>query len=178
VPSTRPYLGVPTLHPPLRRGVHASLHPSLSAPPHRPAGQRFHLLCLFPHPRDTQLKRKKHSSSIVGRARQRLPSSLLIGDAPARHHPAGPKSHVLGPRHLRSRLATYQPSGFSPRPTTRELAITRAFLSPNNSSVEIVVKGEIDAGPAFNSSRMAIVHSKWYRAAGGPVTITKASQHT
>ena len=61
-----------------------SAPPSLPALPPSPP---------FPHPRNAQLKRKKHSISIVGRARQRLPSSLLIENAPARHHPAGPKSH-------------------------------------------------------------------------------------
>src|SRR2546428_4770873 len=73
---------------------------------HRPNGQRFHLLRLPPYPRNAHLKRKKHSISIDGRARQRVRSSHLIGSAPARHHSALAKIPALGPSHSRSRLAT------------------------------------------------------------------------
>jgi len=56
---------------------------------------------------------KRHSISIrmrrVRRKRQRLPSSLLIENASARHHPACRRGLSLGPRHFRSRLATTQP---------------------------------------------------------------------
>ena len=61
----------------------------------------------------------------VPRKRQRLPSSLLIENAPAPHHPADPKSHPLGPRHFRSRLATYRQVSMrivSESPTMQELS--------------------------------------------------------
>src|SRR5207249_10892946 len=75
---------------------------------HRPNGQRFHLVRLPPYPRNAQRKRKNHSISIVGRARQRVRSSHLIGSASAHHHSALAKIPALGPSHSRSRLATRQ----------------------------------------------------------------------
>ena len=50
----------------------------------------------------------------VPRNRQRLPpSSLLVENASARHHPACPKGHSLGPRNFRSRLATNRESSLN-----------------------------------------------------------------
>ena len=108
----------PDVHPARARGsvlaaysslpleVHASSPSSPLLPPHRPDGERFQFLCIFPYPRNAQLKRKKHSISIVGRARQRVHCSLLIGSASARHDSAFAKVPALGPKHSRSRPAT------------------------------------------------------------------------
>jgi len=91
---------------PLRVHANSQLSPPVSL--HRPNGQRFHLVRLPPYPRNAQLKRKQHSISIVGRARQRVRSSHLIGSASAHHHSALAKIPALGPSHSRSRLATRQ----------------------------------------------------------------------
>ncbi len=102
----RPRGSVLATYSPLCLEVHANSQPSTPLPPHRPDRERFHLLRLSPDPRNAQLKRKKQSISIVGRARQRVRSSLLIVSASARHDSAFAKVPALGPRHSRSRLAT------------------------------------------------------------------------
>ena len=108
VQPTRHRCCVHTPYSPLPPRVHTSsqLSPQLSL--HRPNHPSFHLRRRSQDPCNAQLKTKKHSISIVGRARQRVRSSHLIGSPSARHHSALAKVPALAPSHSRSRLATRQ----------------------------------------------------------------------
>jgi hypothetical protein len=112
VHSARPRLGVPTLHLPLFLEAHADPHSRLSAFPYRPPCLRFHLLRLFPHPPNAQPKSQKgiQSPYMVVSASGFLQVSLSEMPRPVTILPA-PKGHSLGPRHFRSRLATYRQVG-------------------------------------------------------------------
>jgi len=139
VQPARPRWSVLTTYPHLRLEVHATSPSSPPLPPHHPDGERFQLLCLFPYPRNAQLKRKKHSISIVGRARQRVRSSLLIGSASARHHSAFAKVPALGPRHSRSRLATREE--LIPRMLLGRFSILRHHFSRWKANSNKITRG-------------------------------------
>jgi hypothetical protein len=102
----RPRGSVLATYSPLCLEVHANsqfLNPTTSAPPRRRTIPPSPPLS---RPSQRQLKRKKHSISIVGRARQWVRPSHLIGSASARDDSASPHASTFGPSHSRSRLAT------------------------------------------------------------------------